>query len=133
VVGKNVIWPYCDWLIRRRIRAHEQFDSTHGLDTQTSILIRHLETLAPGAEYANAYEGAAIPLIHRIIRQLRIDLGRFTFIDLGSGKGRVLLVAAQYPFRSVIGVEFSKTLHDIAQSNIHKFVEKKLTKTRPMS
>jgi SAM-dependent methyltransferase len=133
LVGKNLIWPYCDWLIRRRIRAHEQFDLKYGLDTQTSILIRHLETSAPGAEYANHYEGAAIPLVHRILRQLRTDLGRFTFIDLGSGKGRVLLVAAQYSFKSVIGVEFSKTLHDIAESNISKFVDQELTKIRPTS
>ena len=133
LVGKNLIWPYCDWLIQRRIRAHEQFDLKHGLDTQTPIFIRHLETSAPGAQYANHYEGAAIPLVHRILRQLRTDLRRFTFIDLGSGKGRVLLVAAQYSFKSVIGVEFSKTLHDIAQCNISHFVEQGLTKTRPTS
>jgi tRNA1(Val) A37 N6-methylase TrmN6 len=41
---------------------------------------------------------------------------------LGSGKGRVLLIAAQYPFKSVLGVEFSKKLHDIALTNIQKFV-----------
>src|SRR5215831_11087448 len=55
------------------------------------------------------------------------------FIDLGSGKGRVLLIAAQYPFKSVVGVEFSGTLHKIAQTNISKFVEQGLTKTRPIS
>ena len=133
LVGKNLIWPYCEWLIRRRIQGHEQFDLKHGLDTQTPILIRDLEIWAHAAQYAVHYEGAAIPLVHRIIRHLRTDLRRFTFIDLGSGKGRVLLAAAQYPFKSVIGVEFSKILHDIAQANISKFVEQRLTKTRPRS
>jgi predicted RNA methylase len=133
LVGKNLIWPYCDWLIRRRIQAHEQFDLKYGLDTQTPILIRDLETWVPAAQYAVHYEGAAIPLVHRILRHLRTDLSRFTFIDLGSGKGRVLLVAAQYSFKSVIGVEFSKTLHDIAQANISKFVKQGLTKIRPTS
>jgi hypothetical protein len=133
LVGKNLIWPYCEWLIRRRIHGHEQFDLKHGLDTQTPILLRDLETWAPAAQHAVHYEGAAIPLVHRIIRNLRTDLRRFTFIDLGSGKGRVLLVAAQYPFESVIGVEFSKILHDIAQVNISKFVEQRLTKRRPRS
>jgi len=132
-VGKNLIWPYCEWLIRRRIHGYEQFDLKHGLDTQTPILLRDLETWAPAAQHAVHYEGAAIPLVHRIIRNLRTDLRRFTFIDLGSGKGRVLLVAAQYPFESVIGVEFSKILHDIAQVNISKFVEQRLTKRRPRS
>jgi predicted RNA methylase len=133
LVGKNLVWPYCDWLIRRRIRAHEQFDLKYGLDTQTPLLMRQLETSAPGAQFANHYEGAAIPLVHKILRQLKTDLRQFTFIDLGSGKGRVLLVAAQYSFKSVVGVEFSKILHDIAQSNISKFVEHGLTKTHPES
>ena len=86
LVGKNLIWPYCVWLIRRRIQAHEQFDLKHGLDTQTPIAIRDLEIWEPAAQYAVHYEGAAIPLVQRILRHLRTDLSRFTFIDLGSGK-----------------------------------------------
>ena len=42
----------------------------------------------------------------------------FTFIDLGSGKGRVLLMASDYPFRRIIGVEFIPELHRAAQKNI---------------
>jgi len=42
----------------------------------------------------------------------------FTFIDLGSGKGRVLLMAADYPFKRIIGVEFMPELHRAAQKNI---------------
>jgi SAM-dependent methyltransferase len=133
LVGKNLIWPYCVWLIRRRIQAHEQFDLKHGLDTQTPIPIRDLEIWEPAAQYAVHYEGAAIPLVHRILRHLRTDLSRFTFIDLGSGKGRVLLIAAQYCFKSVIGLEFSKTLHDIAQANLSNFVKQGLTQTPPTS
>jgi SAM-dependent methyltransferase len=133
LLGKNLVWPYCAWLIRRSIQAHEEFDSKYGLDTQTPIPIRNLETSAPGAQYAIQYEGTAIPLVHRILRRLRTDLSRFTFIDLGSGKGRVLLIAAQYPFKSVIGVEFSETLHGIAQTNISRFIEQNVTKTRPTS
>jgi SAM-dependent methyltransferase len=42
----------------------------------------------------------------------------FTFIDLGSGKGRVLLMASEYPFKRIIGVEFMPELHRTAQKNI---------------
>lgn len=42
----------------------------------------------------------------------------FTFIDLGSGKGRALLMAADYPFKKIIGVEFMPELHRAAQENI---------------
>jgi hypothetical protein len=42
----------------------------------------------------------------------------FTFIDLGSGKGRVLLMASEYPFQRIVGVEFMPDLHRAAQKNI---------------
>jgi SAM-dependent methyltransferase len=41
------------------------------------------------------------------------------FIDLGSGKGRVLLAAARYPFGRIIGVELSPRLTEIAAANLH--------------
>jgi predicted RNA methylase len=42
------------------------------------------------------------------------------FIDLGSGKGRVVIQAAQYPIRKVIGVELSEELHQIARQNVER-------------
>ena len=42
----------------------------------------------------------------------------FTFIDLGAGKGRALLMASDYPFKKVIGVEFMPDLCRAAQENI---------------
>lgn len=40
-----------------------------------------------------------------------------TFLDLGCGKGRALVVASEFPFRSVIGVEISPELADVAKEN----------------
>ena len=45
----------------------------------------------------------------------------FTFIDFGSGKGRVLLMASDYPFQKIIGVEFMPGLHRAAQKNIARY------------
>ena len=45
----------------------------------------------------------------------------FTFIDIGSGKGRALLMAADYPFRRILGVELLPELHRVARENIGKF------------
>lgn len=42
----------------------------------------------------------------------------YSFIDFGSGKGRVLVAAAKHPFLNVIGVEYSQTLHKAALANI---------------
>jgi len=40
------------------------------------------------------------------------------FLDYGSGLGRVLLMAAQYPFRRVLGVELSARLNERARRNV---------------
>jgi SAM-dependent methyltransferase len=41
-----------------------------------------------------------------------------TFLDIGSGKARVVLLAAMRRFRAVLGVELSPVLHAIAQRNL---------------
>ena len=60
---------------------------------------------------------------HRIVAQA--GLQDFTFIDLGSGKGRVLLMASDYPFKRIIGVEFMPELHRAAQENIAKYASER--------
>jgi SAM-dependent methyltransferase len=45
----------------------------------------------------------------------------YTFIDLGSGKGRTLLMASDYPFRRIVGVELLPSLHQIAQQNVRQY------------
>jgi hypothetical protein len=56
-----------------------------------------------------------------MIARVPADLERFVFVDFGSGLGKVLLLASVYPFRSVIGVEFSPELHRLACENIRRY------------
>jgi SAM-dependent methyltransferase len=51
----------------------------------------------------------------------QVDFRDFTFFDLGSGKGRTLLMASDYPFRRIIGVELLPSLHQIAQENLSRY------------
>lgn len=46
--------------------------------------------------------------------------GEDVFIDLGSGMGRIVLRAAEYPFKRVIGVEMSPGLHEVAVENVER-------------
>jgi hypothetical protein len=48
-------------------------------------------------------------------------LQEFNFIDLGSGKGRVLLMASDYPFNRIIGVEFMPDLARSSQKNVASY------------
>jgi SAM-dependent methyltransferase len=55
----------------------------------------------------------------------KLDLPRDrAFVDLGSGKGRVLLIAAQFGFDKAVGVEFSPGLCDIARHNVEIFTRR---------
>jgi hypothetical protein len=49
------------------------------------------------------------------------EFSRLSFVDYGAGKGRVLLLASQYPFTAVGGIEFAEELHDNAAMNIAQF------------
>jgi hypothetical protein len=51
----------------------------------------------------------------------KFDFREFTFIDIGSGKGRALLMAADYPFRRILGIELLPELHWVAKENIAKY------------
>ena len=54
---------------------------------------------------------------------IRIRFEGFTFIDLGSGKGRALLMAAEHPFPRIIGVELIPELHQASLENIRAFIQ----------
>ena len=56
--------------------------------------------------------------LRKILNSMDIDSATDVFIDFGSGKGRVLVLAATYPFRRVIGVDPSAKLNDIARRNV---------------
>jgi SAM-dependent methyltransferase len=67
------------------------------------------------------YQPSEESAFREALAQLRIDFTEFTFIDLGSGKGRTLLMAADYPFEEITGVELLPGLHRIAEENLAKY------------
>jgi SAM-dependent methyltransferase len=64
------------------------------------------------------YQPTEPALFREMMAALPIEFGLFTFIDLGSGKGRTLLMASDYPFRRILGVEILPELHEIARENL---------------
>lgn len=67
------------------------------------------------------YQPSDPAVFHEMMAKLEIDCSQFVFLDIGSGKGRALLMAADYPFRKIVGVELLVELHRIAQENIGKY------------
>lgn len=103
----------------RRSSPPDGFDQEHRTDTAGNRSIASLDVIElPEAQYAVHYEPSSAEVVRRALGKLSIDAAGFTFVDFGSGKGKVLLAAASFPFKEVIGVEFSRELHEIALSNI---------------
>jgi SAM-dependent methyltransferase len=58
--------------------------------------------------------------LRAVLRELELHAGRDAFLDYGSGKGRVLIMAAGMPFRRVVGIELSADLNRLAQRNLRR-------------
>ena len=71
--------------------------------------------------FLSPYQPTEPALFHEMLGALPIDFSRFTFVDLGSGKGRTLLMASDYCFRKIIGVELLPALHRAAEENVRAY------------
>lgn len=104
---------------RRRQRYGDmEYDWEHRVNT-TSGTVGWRERLL--GIFHSAYQPTDPGLFAEMIASLAIDLRDFTFVDLGSGKGRTLLMASEYPFRRIVGVELLPALHQIAQENLARY------------
>ena len=94
------------------------FDRRHGTDTGGMVPTKDLDIDDLATKWqSNLYLGSPDRVTRHLIRSLAINPVDYTFIDYGSGKGRVLFTAAEFPFKKVIGVEISPTLHEAAEKN----------------
>ena len=74
----------------------------------------------PSRPHAHRYEPTPYGVLEDMLVGLGLDWPRFVFVDLGSGKGRVVCLAACHPFKRVVGVELAPELHAIAEENIRQ-------------
>jgi tRNA1(Val) A37 N6-methylase TrmN6 len=56
-----------------------------------------------------------------MMQSLPRNLAGYTFIDIGAGKSRTLLLASRYNFVKIVGVEFAQELVACASRNIASF------------
>ncbi len=102
---------------RRRARYGDlDFDFENSVDTtrsNTKLFPQFIATVT-----GSPYFASEPWLFDQMIQALPIDFEQFTFVDLGSGKGRALLMASKHPFQRIIGVEFMPDLNVIARQNI---------------
>jgi len=100
------------------------FDQQHGTDT-SGLIPGDIIVQGTDAKVAEltAYYGVAPSILHGLLdiwlhRTTPQAIEKTIFLDIGAGKGRAMLLASQFPFLRVEGVELNPILADIAKANI---------------
>jgi len=94
-------------------RSHP-FDKFYGIDASTD---------ASGFVRAYGYVGSQAGVVRGALKALG-DTRDYAFVDVGCGKGRVAIVASEFPFREITGIELSPELADIARRNVEKMSQR---------
>jgi SAM-dependent methyltransferase len=99
------------------------FDVEFGVRTSGLIAGRHLSAGHCHDRHNTAYYGVAPSVFRSLVARWRrspqgAPLDEYTFVDLGAGMGRAVLLAAEYRFKAVVGVELNPTLARIAKQNL---------------
>ena len=103
ILDPYIIEPYHDW--RLGIKAGKVvYSSDLGL---------------PGEQYHH-YVGAGHRDFKRAMKHVKVTAQQDVFLDYGSGKGRALVMAGKYPFKRIIGVEYSAELNQTARENVNR-------------
>lgn len=106
--------------VPKRNEPPSEFDVEYGVQTDGWRELSDLKVDSPSEIWGQAYAPTPAIVFDRIMTLLP-EPEAYSFVDLGSGKGRVVLMAARRPFRSVTGVEFSPELCALAENNLARF------------
>jgi hypothetical protein len=106
-------------IVAHRLALH--WDWTHGVDTAGSIQLHSLTITGPNRDFGNESVCTSPKSFDFMMRSLPRDLTNYTFVDIGAGKSRTLLLASRYNFGRIVGVEFAKELVDCSKRNIAGF------------
>jgi SAM-dependent methyltransferase len=112
------------------------FDVIQGVDTSPALdtagntkpdATNKKDVVGENWVYGLGHQPTTVGAFERMIGASDIEPHCYSFLDYGSGKGRVLLLASRLPFRRVVGVEYSPELHRIAERNLHsrRFVSRR--------
>ena len=100
----------------------DRFDRDYGVETAGVLAVDEMFAATNLKTTAEAYEATPPESFSYLLREAGVsEPNRYTFVDLGSGKGRALLLAALSGFDQVVGVEFCSQLNSAACTNIARF------------
>lgn len=94
------------------------FDSKYGIRTIGRQKPNPNNIEGNNSSSGKEYQGYSYYLFRKFMKQLPVNFSESVFIDFGSGKGRVLIMATEYKFKRVIGIEYAEDLFLESEINV---------------
>ncbi len=98
---------------------HLQFDKKMNVQTATSNEHLEADVSVEAHPEARSYEASPAVELFLILESLSINSG-WSFVDIGCGKGKAMLLASLFPFGKLEGVELSEKLVSECQVNLQR-------------
>jgi hypothetical protein len=99
-------------------------EKKYGITTSRINNLKNLSVTGDNILHARFYQGSNYFLLEQVFEFMGSQDITKNIIDFGSGKGRVMAVAAWYGFQKITGVEFAAELCEEAQENLAPVREK---------
>lgn len=93
-------------------------EKKYGIDTTGINKLKRLSVKGDDKKHASIYQGANYYLLDKAFTFLIEEKAAGTLVDFGSGKGRIMAVAAFYGFSNIKGIEFAPALSAVAEKNL---------------
>lgn len=92
----------------------------YGSNTFTPVELKNLTIVDGDAKKASRYEAVSFYMLEHLFTAFRKLSGNTSIVDLGCGKGRVMMVAAHFGFKRMTGIDFGKEVYEHAKHNMAK-------------
>jgi SAM-dependent methyltransferase len=109
------VYPACE-------RTHP-FDRAYNVDTSGYLAAEKIHADPKMKDLVVPYSASQASIIRGALAALG-DVDEYTFVDFGCGKGRATLVATEFPFQQIAGVELSSALAEVARRNAAAFAKR---------
>jgi hypothetical protein len=112
--GRKARYVLCRALGRR-------WDRKFGVDTGGQVELGGLAVVGANKALGAPAVSTSPKTFRYLSRHFPETLENYAYVDVGSGKGRTLIMAAELGFRRITGVEFSGDLCDKARENVSAY------------
>jgi len=116
-----ITWQWNPWLAVFIIYHEIRGERKYHIDTIGEDELKSLKEKGVDISHATMYMPVSYYVLERLLKETIKYGGNKTFLDIGCGKGRAMIVAAKYGFEHISGIDFSKEYCEDAASATRQY------------